>query len=68
MRPSTSPLPARESLGLSQKAFAAMLGVSTSTIQSIELGRLKLSDRMRARLEGCGIYSHTLAVATPDTP
>ena len=53
------PLPARphvlrwvrEQLGLTQKQVGEMIGASYSTVQSIELGRLTLSERYAYRLQ-----------------
>jgi len=39
--------------GLSQDEFARLLGVSRSTIQMIEAGKRKITDRIRYRLAKC---------------
>ncbi|MBM7838347.1 transcriptional regulator with XRE-family HTH domain [Alkalihalobacillus xiaoxiensis] len=36
--------------GLTQKEFASILGVSTSSVEAIETGRRNISDKVRAKL------------------
>ncbi|MED4127482.1 helix-turn-helix transcriptional regulator [Shouchella miscanthi] len=36
--------------GLTQKEFASILGVSTSSVEAIESGRRNISDKVRAKL------------------
>ena len=48
----------RKLTGLNQTKFAEMLGVSRSTVQSVELGRLPLSAELARRIAdatGCGL-------------
>jgi DNA-binding XRE family transcriptional regulator len=40
----------RSQTGLSQIDFAKVVGVSPATIQSLEIGRLKLSDKTRLKM------------------
>lgn len=40
----------RKKAGLTQVEFAAALGVSAATIQSLELNRLKLSEKLRLNM------------------
>lgn len=41
----------RKSRGLTQKRCGQLLGVSTRAVQSVECGDIKLSDRMKARMQ-----------------
>ena len=51
----------RETLGLKQSELASLIGISTNTLQSIELGRLPLSERIAYRLnEQTGIRAKWL--------
>ena len=40
----------RKTLGLTQSELASLIGISANTLQSIELGRLPLSERIADRL------------------
>ena len=40
----------RKTLGLTQSELASLIGISANTLQSIELGRLPLSERIAYRL------------------
>jgi transcriptional regulator with XRE-family HTH domain len=51
----------REALGLKQSELASLIGISRNTLQSIELGRLPLSERIAYRLsEQTGIRAKWL--------
>ena len=51
----------RQVLGLGQKEFAELVGRSTPTIQAIELGKLKLSETLAAKIEEqTGVNSYWL--------
>ena len=51
----------RETLALKQSELASLIGISTNTLQSIELGRLPLSERIAYRLnEQTGIRAKWL--------
>ena len=51
----------RETLGLKQSELASLIGISPNTLQSIELGRLPLSERIAYRLsEQTGIRAKWL--------
>ena len=58
----------RTTIGLTQKEMAALLGVSTPTIQAIELGKLKLSDRLAEKIcyetgvNSCWILSNDVQI------
>jgi transcriptional regulator with XRE-family HTH domain len=52
---------ARQVLGLSQAELASLIGMSTNTLQSVELGRLPLSERFAFKLsEQLGISARWL--------
>lgn len=60
---------AREITGLKQFAFADIVGCSLSTIQSVEVGRLKLSKGLASRIEvKTGINSGWLLENDPTKP
>lgn len=50
----------RIATGLSQPVFAALIGVSEATVQSIELGRLEMSNELAIKVQiqtGCSLTS-----------
>jgi transcriptional regulator with XRE-family HTH domain len=59
----------RQIIGLGQKELAQRVGKSTSTIQAIELGKLKLSEDLAAKIEEqTGVNSLWLLYGDPTNP
>ena len=59
----------RKELGIGQKEMAGLVEVSTATIQSIELGRLEMSERLASRIsDQTGVSMSWLLAGKPRTP
>jgi transcriptional regulator with XRE-family HTH domain len=72
MRPSPFRVPLavlRTELGLGQKEFGELVGRERPTIQAIELGKLRLTEDLAAKISAqTGISARWLLEGTPDTP